>query len=175
MVTVIEKVVQDVIHDLLVNVENDKLGWLSLSIGDQIRTPRWGGLYYHHGVYVGSNKVLHSLGDPWLGLSKPQCKIQIDTLQKFTKNLPGSVQIVCRGRQFENGDFTKHTGVMDYNILVNNCEHFASFVCTGESRSTQSNRFMFILIILISILFPKTAISTTIGIAILNNGAVFNQ
>lgn len=159
-------VVQDTIEDLVTSVENDELGWIHLQVGDQICVPRWGGLFYHHGVYVGSNKVLHFAGNPWtgLGLSTSACMVKIDTLPNFVGSASKTYKIHLVNRATnDRTDFERHTGVMSYNVLDNNCEHFASRVSTGKSHSFQINRVVVATVMLLCFFFPKAVLSTTAG------------
>ena len=161
-------VVQDTVADLITSVENDELGWINLEVGDQICVPRWGGLFYHHGVYVGANKVLHFAGNPWtgMGLSTSACMVKIDTLPNFVGNASKKykIYVVNRAGSKQKGtDFESHTGTMSYNVLENNCEHFASRVSTGRSHSLQINRAGGVLLLVMCILFPRAMLSTTVG------------
>ena len=53
---------------------------------------------------------------------------------------------------------------MKYNVLVNNCEHFASFVSTGHKKSMQTNKIVIATMLILSVLFPKAFLSTTVGV-----------
>lgn len=168
-------IINHVIDDLISAVEKDELGWHSLHVGDQICAPRWGGIFYHHGVYAGNNKVLHFAGNPWNGIvHDAPCMVRIDSLSKFAgltpfRNHHSKIQVVNRGSR-NDGDscdhqnFEKLVGSMKYNVLVNNCEHFASFVSTGHKKSMQTNKIVIATMLILSVLFPKAFLSTTVGV-----------
>lgn len=103
-----------------------------LEIGDHVVVNR--GIYTHHGVYVAHNKLIHYSGEPGIeGIA-----IEI-TLEKFVKNDEFWVydhsdrlnvsEIIsnARSRLYEK----------NYNLLFNNCEHFAHWCCTGTAWSNQ--------------------------------------
>ena len=116
--------------------------------GDLIRVKRKLG-YYHYGIYIGHNKVIHysapeddSIFDNRnIEIRKGDLKenfLRGDTLEV---NIPYSSFyyrfIVCRRAK-------KLLGVhkfrdQDYDLLKNNCEHFANYCYFGEAVSAQSD------------------------------------
>ena len=116
--------------------------------GDLIRVKRKLG-YYHYGIYIGHNKVIHysapeddSIFDNRnIEIRKGDLKenfLRGDTLEV---NIPYSSFyyrfIVCRRAK-------KLLGVhkfrdVDYDLLKNNCEHFANYCYFGEAVSAQSD------------------------------------
>lgn len=103
-----------------------------LSGGDHVIVDR--GLYTHHGVYIGDNKLIHYSGEP--GVSGKVTEI---TLEKFAKHnlfwvyehedaLPAK-EIVSRAKS--------RLGEENYDLEENNCEHFAHWCCSGQSWSNQ--------------------------------------
>ena len=116
--------------------------------GDLIRVKRKLG-YYHYGIYIGHNKVIHysapeddSIFDNRnIEIRKGDLKenfLRGDTLEV---NIPYSSFyyrfIVCRRAK-------KLLGVhkfrdQDYDLLRNNCEHFANYCYFGEAVSAQSD------------------------------------
>ncbi|CAD5570153.1 lecithin retinol acyltransferase family protein [Escherichia coli] len=96
--------------------------------------------YTHHGIYVGNGKVIH-----YSGLSNGLSKgcICETTLDEFVggKNevtiithsnadrIYTPVQIVARARA--------RLGEDAYNVIFNNCEHFATWCVTGKAESKQ--------------------------------------
>lgn len=116
--------------------------------GDLIRVKRKLG-YYHYGIYIGHNQVIHysapeddSIFDNRnIEIRKGDLKenfLRGDTLEV---NIPYSSFyyrfIVCRRAK-------KLLGVhkfrdQDYDLLKNNCEHFANYCYFGEAVSAQSD------------------------------------
>ncbi len=116
--------------------------------GDLIRVKRKLG-YYHYGIYIGHNKVIHysapeddSIFDNRnIEIRKGDLKenfLRGDTLEV---NIPYSSFyyrfIVCKRAK-------KLLGVhkfrdQDYDLLKNNCEHFANYCYFGEAVSAQSD------------------------------------
>lgn len=114
-------------------------------LGDHIRVERYNGLYYHHGIYIGNNKVIHfapTSGGEIINWSEAQV---IETsLDEFLKG--GEVEV----RQYTDAELTElyspkeivqnanHClGYTNYNLIFNNCEHFANSCTTGKHRSPQ--------------------------------------
>jgi hypothetical protein len=109
-----------------------------LEVGSHLSTPRFG--YTHHGIYVGSNEVIHYSG---LSDSLAGGAIQVVSLEKFCgadgfsviehfrpKFTPGEIVTRARSRLGENR----------YDVASNNCEHFVYWAIEGRCESTQVNR-----------------------------------
>jgi hypothetical protein len=110
--------------------------------GDHIRVNRL--LYYHHGIYVSDSEVIHfnthGHGDGLLGdatvivstlkefLEFGRCEVRIYGWSLFEKTFPPEI-VVERARS--------RIGESGYNIVFNNCEHFAHWCKTGIKRSSQ--------------------------------------
>lgn len=104
-----------------------------LSIGDHIVVDR--GIYTHHGVYIGNNKIIHYSGEP----GSSQGIISITMLKNFVKmdtfwvyphnNALSPNKIVERAKS--------RLGEDKYDLVFNNCEHFANWCCTGKNCSPQ--------------------------------------
>ncbi|WP_394210540.1 lecithin retinol acyltransferase family protein [Psychrobacter piscatorii] len=101
--------------------------------GDHLITQRM--FYYHHGIYLGNNKVIHYSGFSDIFETGP---IVITDLHSFTKGRGtlvryhrdrsfNHVQTVARARRRLHED--------NYNLLLNNCEHFVNWCIYGESES----------------------------------------
>ena len=118
--------------------------------GDHIRVKRLGGLYAHHGVYVSDEEVIHFTGqddDSILDWSK--CEVIKTDLAAFVKDgvlevkeytdeefqdLYSPEQIVIYARSC--------IGDKGYNLVFNNCEHFANVCTLGRFRSQQVERVL---------------------------------
>lgn len=113
--------------------------------GDHIRVQRMNGLYAHHGIYVSDEEVIHFTGkddDSILDWSKPEV-IQTD-LSYFLKG--GILEV----KEYTDEEFTDLyspeqivtyaracLGDKGYNLIFNNCEHFANVCTLGRFRSRQ--------------------------------------
>ncbi len=113
--------------------------------GDHIRVQRMNGLYAHHGIYVSDEEVIHFTGkddDSILDWSKPEV-IQTD-LAYFLKG--GTLEV----KEYTDEEFADLyspeqivtyaracLGDKGYNLIFNNCEHFANVCTLGRFRSYQ--------------------------------------
>ena len=94
-------------------------------------------LYSHHGIDCGDGTVIHFSGEP--GKSKTSARIARATLEEF---LDGGHLLVRRYGKRRDPDSTvvaaeSRLGDKDYHLVFNNCEHFATWCCTGRSSSEQ--------------------------------------
>ena len=108
--------------------------------GDIIKAFR--GVYFHFGVYVGNGKVVHFCSTGANELDPLSADIQETTYARFSKgdtvtvdNMEmatyGREQIVQRARSMIG------TKLGTYNLLSNNCEHFANWCRCGKLVSHQ--------------------------------------
>lgn len=112
--------------------------------GDQIRVNR--GLYYHHGIYVNDNEVIQYASPKGSEISPETALIISTTLDEFLKG--GVVEV----REYDNNELNKvrskdeivkfaksqlGTGLGEYNLIDNNCEHFSNYCAFGEKKSNQ--------------------------------------
>jgi hypothetical protein len=99
-----------------------------LKIGDHIRVDH--GLYYHHGVYYGNDKVAHYAGGG---------RIRITSLRAFAGrrkiHTVKHKKACCTRTIIKKVD--RRLGEKKYNLVFNNCEHFATWCVTGRHRSSQ--------------------------------------
>jgi len=104
-------------------------------VGAHILTPRRG--YTHHGIYVGSGKVVQ-----YGGLSRGLWRGPVEevSLSQFAHGR----QIWVRAQQPRWSDphevvrrARSRLGEDRYNVLTNNCEHFCEWCVRGEHRSYQ--------------------------------------
>ena len=117
--------------------------------GDHIRVCRMNGLYYHHGIFVSADEVIHFTGeddDSILDWSKARV-IKTD-LKNFLRG--GEVE-VKEYTDAEIDDLYPVEGIVsyaraclgddDYNLIFNNCEHFANACTLDKYRSRQVENF----------------------------------
>lgn len=137
-------------YDIICNDEDDEI-WVQKppQRGDHIRVQRMEGLYTHHGVYVSDREVIHFTGaddDSILDWDKPEVistdlatflkggvlEVKEYTDEEFT-DLYSPEQVVSYARAC--------LGDKGYNLIFNNCEHFANVCTLGRFRSNQVDRF----------------------------------
>jgi hypothetical protein len=105
--------------------------------GDHIRVRRLG--YWHHGIDCGDGTVIHYAGD----LShRRNASVERASLDRFSKG--GRIRTVRYVHPADADSVImraearlKETG---YNVLFNNCEHFARWCKTGIHESKQIQR-----------------------------------
>lgn len=118
-----------------------------LKKGDLIRVRRKLG-YYHFGIYVGNNQVIHYTADKNDSIFDNSSieVMQSDLDSGFLRGDTLEVQfpfdstyfrfVVCKRAKKLLG--TKQFRGMPYDVLKNNCEHFATYCYYGEATSNQS-------------------------------------
>ena len=99
-----------------------------LETGSHIKTKRM--FYEHHGIYIGEGLVIHYAFDGR----------RVDTMEKFSRGEP--VKKVPHSDSPYTGDEIRERafsrlGEEEYDLVLNNCEHFANWCCMGEEESEQ--------------------------------------
>ena len=118
--------------------------------GDHIRVCRMDGLYYHHGIYVSDNEVIHFTGDDDDSvLDWSKAHVISTGLARF---LSGGEVEVKEYNDEELADLYPVEGIVNYaraclgddgyNLIFNNCEHFANACTLGKYRSRQVENFL---------------------------------
>lgn len=119
-------------------------------MGDHIRVKRMHGIYTHHGIYVSDNEVIHFTGtdddnimdssknmvissDLNFFLKDGELEVKEYTDEEF-QDLYAPDQIVAYARSCLGDD--------GYNLIFNNCEHFANVCTLGRFRSHQVERLL---------------------------------
>ncbi|MEX3854550.1 hypothetical protein QF001_004563 [Paraburkholderia youngii] len=110
------------------------------ALGAHLITKRHG--YEHHGIYVGSGRVIHYAGFVKSVRRGPVEEVPLDefadghTVAVRRRPYPkySGVQTVLRARS--------RLGEDRYRLLTNNCEHFCAWCLVGESRSEQIHAFL---------------------------------
>lgn len=117
--------------------------------GDHIRVRRMNGLYYHHGIFVSGGEVIHFTGDDDDSvLDWSRAHVIKTDLQQFLRG--GDVE-VKEYSDAELADLYPVEGIVSYartclgddgyNLIFNNCEHFANACTLGKYRSRQVENF----------------------------------
>jgi hypothetical protein len=111
-------------------------------LGDHIRVSR--GLYYHHGIYADDYCVFHFASPSDNEMNPETARVLYTTLDGFLKG--GTLEV--REYTFEESNkkrnpkevidaAIKSIGEGGYNVISNNCEHFANRCIFGEAKSEQ--------------------------------------
>lgn len=110
------------------------MGFQAIQRGDHLWVRRTG--YSHHGIYCGDGTVIHFSGDP--GSKKRACIFRSD-LDSFS--IGETIQVVEYGERFGPNETVRRAesrlGESGYSLFGNNCEHFATWCCTGKHQSDQ--------------------------------------
>lgn len=106
-----------------------------LPLGAHLVSPRLG--YLHHGIYVGRGRVIHYAG---FHRALRRGPIEEVTLDEFARGRPWQVRSTAE-RHFAGPAAAERArsrlGEQRYRLWSNNCEHFANWVVSGDSRSEQ--------------------------------------
>jgi hypothetical protein len=120
-----------------------------LKFGDQIRVNR--GFYYHHGIYEDDNHIYQYAAKEGSEVSQENALIICTNLKTFAKD--GEVE----ARDYNEEELKKlrpkeeiiktaknmlGTGLGEYNLVTNNCEHFSNYCAFGKKESNQVNDFL---------------------------------
>jgi len=102
----------------------------------------WRSIFWHHGVYVGSDTVIHYSG---LFNGRLHGRVEAIHISEFSRG--HTVRTVnYRNRTFTDKEIVERAfslqGQENYCLIRNNCEHFTSWCCTGIGRSRQVNGTM---------------------------------
>jgi hypothetical protein len=104
--------------------------------GDHLRAgyPRGA---HHDGIYLGNGDVIHLTGTPDGG--KAGARVRIDTLAVFAAGRPVNVRPYA-GNHDPDAIIARamsRLGVGGYQLILNNCQHFARWCATGDHVSEQ--------------------------------------
>ena len=106
-----------------------------LAAADHLEVPRQHGLFNHHGIDLGDGTVAHYLEGR---------EILRSPLEEFGQGQP--LKVISHVEASPVGVTLRRAmgrlGEQDYNLLFNNCEHFATWCKTGRHRSEQVDSFL---------------------------------
>ena len=106
-----------------------------LAAADHLEVPRQHGLFNHHGIDLGDGTVAHYLEGR---------EILRSPLEEFSQGQP--LRVISHAEASPMGVTLRRAmgrlGEQDYNLLFNNCEHFATWCKTGRHRSEQVDSFL---------------------------------
>lgn len=108
-----------------------------MAAADHLQVPRQHGLFNHHGIDLGDGTVAHYLEGR---------EILRSPLTEFSRGQPLSVVAypdgVCSAPRLTLRRAMGRLGEQNYNLLFNNCEHFAHWCKTGRHRSEQVENWL---------------------------------
>lgn len=118
-----------------------------LTKGDHIRVNR--NHYYHHGIYLGNNEVIHYTGEKSDDVSHPEnVKVRITNLDFFANGNPIEKAVYSFREKLNRNPVEKiieiaksRLGEANYNFVKNNCEDFANQCCYKKMPKTQIDSF----------------------------------
>ena len=103
-----------------------------MSAADHLQVPRQHGLFLHHGIDLGDGSVAHYLEGR---------EILRSPVAEFSRGEPVAVVPYAADTCSPAGVTLRRAmgrlGEQNYNLLFNNCEHFAHWCKTGRHRSAQ--------------------------------------
>mgnify|MGYP001059094169 FL=1 len=108
-----------------------------MAAADHLQVPRQHGLFNHHGIDLGDGTVAHYLEGR---------EILRSPVEEFSRGQPLSVVSYPDGTCSAPGVTLRRAmgrlGEQNYNLLFNNCEHFAHWCKTGRHRSEQVENWL---------------------------------
>lgn len=116
--------------------------------GSLIRVNR--GIYYHHGVYVDDDHVIHFASIiPGHEMDPDMASVIVSDIKTFLKDGEVETRVytdeekksVRKPEEIVNYAYSK-LGMKGYNVVSYNCEHFANECAFGEAKSEQVNQVL---------------------------------
>ena len=116
--------------------------------GAHIRVSR--GLYYHHGIYISDDEVIHFSGVKSDSiLDWENCRVISTDLDTFLCGGKLEIKIYskCDSKKLKNVDdiislARRCVGQSGYSLFTNNCEHFANYCTINKKISHQVENFI---------------------------------
>lgn len=119
-----------------------------LRFGDQIRVNR--GFYFHHGIYEDDDHIYQYAAKEGSEVSPTNALIICTNLKTFAKD--GIVEardyneeelkvLKPKEKIIQTAKEKLGTGLGEYNLVTNNCEHFSNYCAFGKKESNQVNDF----------------------------------
>ena len=101
-----------------------------MSAADHLQVPRQHGLFHHHGIDLGDGTVAHYLEGHEILRSSTDDFSQGQPLTVIAHTDASPTRVTLQRAMSRIGE-------QNYNLLFNNCEHFATWCKTGRHRSGQ--------------------------------------
>jgi len=109
-----------------------------IKAGSHVAIAKMGGIYDHHAIYIGDGQVIEYGG---LGGGRSG-KIRYRSYDDFKGQ--GRVVVVDSEKSFSGKEIVERAksriGEDDYDVVFNNCEHFANWCRSGNHVSDQVTR-----------------------------------
>jgi hypothetical protein len=110
-------------------------------LGAHLKSPRFGRLYCHHGIYIGNGQVIHFTSDR--SKDTASARVRVSTLAEFADGHEILVE-QYEGPTLLPWDIVDNAwrvvGATGYGLLSKNCEHIARWCVTGRLESRQVQR-----------------------------------
>ena len=108
--------------------------------GDHIRVKL--DSFFHHGIYLSDNEVIHFCCEGEFTILSRDLKVASTDLNAFSQG--NEIEIIIHQKRF-TPQKTKEIaiskiGFSDYDLVFNNCEHFANMCIFGKRKSDTMNR-----------------------------------
>ena len=103
-----------------------------MAAADHLQVPRQHGLFNHHGIDLGDGSVAHYLEGREILRSSREDFSQGQPLSVIHHDGASPIGVTLRRAMSRIGE-------QNYNLLFNNCEHFATWCKTGRHQSRQVN------------------------------------
>ncbi len=101
-----------------------------MAAADHLQVPRQHGLFHHHGIDLGDGTVAHYLEGREILRSSIDDFRQEQPITVIEHDAASATGVTLRRAMSRIGE-------QNYNLLFNNCEHFATWCKTGRHRSGQ--------------------------------------
>ena len=101
-----------------------------MAAADHLQVPRQHGLFHHHGIDLGDGTVAHYLEGREILRSPIDAFRQEQPITVIEHDAASTTGVTLRRAMSRIGE-------QNYNLLFNNCEHFATWCKTGRHRSGQ--------------------------------------
>ena len=101
-----------------------------MAAADHLQVPRQHGLFHHHGIDLGDGTVAHYLEGREILRSSIDAFRQDQPITVIEHDAASATGVTLRRAMSRIGE-------QNYNLLFNNCEHFATWCKTGRHRSGQ--------------------------------------
>ena len=102
--------------------------------GSILEYKRAGGLFYHYGMYIGDNKVIHR--DKGIGVVVSELNDMIGDMRITSPKCPRVPTEQAIHTAFDIQD-------KEYNPITKNCEHFVNYVRYRKKSSRQVRKFLY--------------------------------
>ena len=102
--------------------------------GDILEFSRANGLFYHYGMYIGDNKVIHRDKSRRGSIFVTDLDDMIGGMRIVSPRFPRVPTDIAIARAHDMME------AYEYNFLTNNCEHFVNFVRYDRPYSKQVRR-----------------------------------